>query len=440
VKHLAAIVLALVAVSADAGAPGRGGGLGTCPRGFIGGGLVPCTPAQTFAFFEFAPAPNALGQQPGMTAPCACAAVTGAKGEVVTWTRGSTATCTKSASESSIANGDLVTCAANLPRVMSLGGPLGVLVESSRTNSALQSEAFDNAVWGVFNVGTVNPTVTANAATAPNGAVTAERVQVTATTAVQSSFVFQTVSTAGVSAHSVYLQGNGGSGTTDVCTQTGSYACTSCSFVSTSWTRCVVISSGAVTQIQIGNMSSLNGGIARSAVDFFVFGDQLELGPYATSYNPTTTVAVTRAADVASVLLSGVTPATSGCMGGTVNFASHWWSGSPGSDSAVANLTIAVNAVGAMNYLQGSTTFGAFSGAAAAIQTISITPPNISRYAIGWTGTSVSSYFNGATASGTWTAPLNTQLTLQLGDYNGGHELDNVLSLVKYDPSPTRCQ
>ena len=104
-RRLVALLAFLAAFSADSGPTGRGGGL-TCPSGYVGGGLTPCTPA--YAFFEFAPASGA-----GMGTACACAAVTGVKGEALTLTRASVAECYSNDGQT------LTQCGNNLPRVSS---------------------------------------------------------------------------------------------------------------------------------------------------------------------------------------------------------------------------------------------------------------------------------------------------------------------------------
>lgn len=94
----------------------------------------------SLAFFEAFPANGR-----GTFGPCSTTPPTGAKGEVLTFTRATNATCTRTVtgarSTTGIANGDLVVLSSNQPRV-SYGsdGVLGLLVEGSRTNSCLRSQ------------------------------------------------------------------------------------------------------------------------------------------------------------------------------------------------------------------------------------------------------------------------------------------------------------
>jgi hypothetical protein len=178
-------------------------------------------------------------------------------------------------------------------------------------------------------------------------------------------------------------------------------------------------------------MSSLNGGIARSAVDFFVFGDQLELGPYATSYIPTTTVAVTRVAENGSVTLaSAIGPTFS--IAATTQFIS----------SAVG----AVSFVGLGNsgtsevalYRTSDTTAGydiAASGAAPTVSAMGTAPhrsalaDNAGVRTAYWDGVSVTPVPAASMAAG--------QTLLRIGQGpSGAGSSDSIVSLVKVDPNP----
>lgn len=104
---------------------------GRSDRGFS------CGPG--LAFFEFAPASGA-----GLGSPCGCAAVTGAKGEAVTFTRASVAECYAN-------NGQTLTqCGSGLPRVSSgsaLSSWAGLWVEWGALNLLLQNRDLSQAVW-----------------------------------------------------------------------------------------------------------------------------------------------------------------------------------------------------------------------------------------------------------------------------------------------------
>lgn len=95
----------------------------------------------------------------------------------VTVTRSTAAWCTKGNETKDIANGDLVSIPADKPRWMPGGegdGGMGVAVWPAMTNSLTRSQRFDHADWLKTNV-----TVTPNVAIAPDGTLTADRLDFT---------------------------------------------------------------------------------------------------------------------------------------------------------------------------------------------------------------------------------------------------------------------
>jgi len=297
--RLLALVVLLLAGSADPAGFGRGGGF-TCPRGYIGGGLTPCTPIRLA--FEFAPTNGA-----GMGAACDCVAVTGSSGEALTMTRASNATCSRQgAATTGVAPGDLVTCASNLPRVEPVGTSLSYLREAAATNVNPRSAEIDDASYGDFTAnGAAAPVLNgADAALAPDNALTAEDYTFDATAATQASARAIAVLTAAAYSAQVWIRGVSGSGSMDLCIQTGAAptaTCSTCLFTSASWTQCKVenVTSIAGGQIYLGNMSYLNGGTARASNRVDVWGLDAEAGAFASSYVPTAGATATRAADSA---------------------------------------------------------------------------------------------------------------------------------------------
>lgn len=253
-----------------------------------------------------------------MTAACACTTPTGSKGETLTFTRASSGTCLKGNVTSGIANGDLVTCSTDQPRVMPGGdgtGALGLLVEGARTNSTLRSEELDNAAWASNNSGASNPTVTADFGVAPDGTTTAERIQLPATTGAQFSERYQLSGCpgSGTVSLSFFAKSLSGTGTVDIVTS-GSTAAT-CSVPAGSYTRCKAENFTTTTLVEIGHFSNLTGQ-ARSADDLLVWGVQCEAGAFASSYIKTTSATVQRAADVGSFALS--------LTSSTISYAATW--------------------------------------------------------------------------------------------------------------------
>lgn len=264
-------------------------------------------------FFEFAPADGR-----GMTAACACTVPTGAKGEALTFTRASSGTCLKG-DPSAIHNGDLVTCSTNQPRVMSGDATpvLGLLIESARTNSAIQSSAFDDAAW---IKPAPAPTITANFAVAPDGTMTADRFQ---TTVAASSCAVQTIpGVPGPATHvgTVFLKAVTGSPQVYcyLYQRNGSpSASTPVTLNTSTWTRCqVTLTTNATANVSIGVGYDTGIGQTAVAADFLAWGAQVELGAtYPSSYIPTTTAAVERAEDSAYATVAAFQPRSLGAVG-----------------------------------------------------------------------------------------------------------------------------
>ena len=203
--------------------------------------------------------------------------------------------------------------------------PKGLLIEEQRTNLLLQSAEFDNAVWGKSN-----STVTANAATAPDGTATADYV-VRASTVASVTLQRTGLGITGIQTHtaSIYakaatagnnlglrLQGTFPS-RADVVVNllTGAVlfsAAVNFTLVGTAvsnagngWYRISITATSDSTGIDrfiTGPTAVANGSWESSSTtlsDAYLWGAQLEAGAFPTSYIPTTTAAATRAADVA---------------------------------------------------------------------------------------------------------------------------------------------
>lgn len=397
-------------------------------------GLLP----QSGAFFEFAPASGA-----GMGTACACAAVTGAKGEALTLTRTGDATCSKQGlATTGIANGDLVTCTANQPRVESSGGVLGLRVESARTNSVLRSEEFDNAAWLDVSSPAATPTVTANAGTSPRGDSTADRVQFVSRTAGQYSVLGQTIVVGGTGMVSVYVRGVSGSGTISLLSDGAFTSCVDYSFTDSSWTRIDQQMGG--NRIYVGTVSGFGAcaGGTKPAADVYLWGAQGEDGArFSTSYIPTTSAAVTRNADAPTVSLGS---GTWGCEAASFSVAGY---NASGSNQRV--LALAVDASNLydqyINFSGASLQHFTFLSATTRQHATSNAPAvagAVSRAVYRQNGTTLVTELDGTTTTSTPSAytALTGAATLHLGKYtSGGFELSGIISRIQVDPSPSRC-
>lgn len=404
------------------------------------------------AFFEFAPASGA-----GMGTACACAAITGAKGETLTFTRTGNATCSKQGlATTGILNGDLVVCAGDQPRVESSGGVLGLRVEGARTNETLRSQEIENVVWAISASGVSAPTITANFATAPDGTLTADRMQIPACPVVgNASGINQTSATiASPSTSSVYMKANAGNPSVSVCMYgitTGTRTCTQYALNTSTWTRAVVPNvtntGGMNMEIACENRTaSYTGATDTGAADILVWGAQSEAGAYATSYIPAVAAAVTR--NVERAYFAKTVPTTAGvCTAATqqVPSTSAYQSGSglyapmlsSGSGSAVSPyMWPYTSGAGIGLSIDGTGSTGAPSGWAPGTTNTSL----IARYVAGHNGTAWTVCKDAVCASNgvasAWSSPSYTHIKF---DTSTASPDDAIWTRVQVDPTFSRC-
>ena len=242
--------------------------------------------------------------------------------QIITFTRASTATYFDS-------TGTLQSAAIDAPRFgynPTTLASLGFLVEGTRTNLVTYSEQFDNAAW------TKNgSSITVNAAVAPSGVSDADGlIEDTATSAHSTSRIISF--TPGTSySLSIFAKEISGSAkrylsltfpsaaftsnlaavfdlSAGVSTTVSANATASILPVGNGWYRCSITATATITAsasstIRLSNVST--SGLPAYAGDgtsgLYIWGAQLEAGAFPTSYIPTTTAAVTRAADLAAV-------------------------------------------------------------------------------------------------------------------------------------------
>ena len=241
----------------------------------------------------------------------------------ITFTRASTATFVGS-------DGLIQSAAIDTPRFDYDPANLtakGLLIEEQRTNLLLYSAEFDNAAWTKTAL-----TVTANAATAPDGTESAEKLTGNTTaSAHQCQQVAVASATLGTTyTFSMYLKaaeygfafiGFGGTAfvsvpyisvnlsTGAVATTNGFPVSSSATSVGNGWWRVRIT---GITDVAAGTVvpdirTTADGVWANrnNAQDgtsgIYAYGAQLEAGAFATSYIPTSAAQVTRAADIAQM-------------------------------------------------------------------------------------------------------------------------------------------
>ena len=237
--------------------------------------------------------------------------------DAITHTRASTATYVDS-------TGTLQTAAINEPRVGhhvwngSAWVNEGLLHESeARTNLLVRSEEFDNAAWGKFRA-----TVDANVGSAPSGTLTADKLventdnnthfleSAVSFTAVQHSFsVFAKAGERSwlrliaIDGAAYFDLSNGAVGS--VSAGTVSLSAQAPVDAGGGWFRCTVIftppAASNVIQVRLASGNNVQSYLGDGTSGIFLWGAQLEAAPTPSSYIPTSSSTVTRAADVLTI-------------------------------------------------------------------------------------------------------------------------------------------
>jgi hypothetical protein len=204
------------------------------------------------------------------------------------------------------------------------GESLGLLIEEQRTNLLLRSAEFDNVSWGKNNA-----TITANSIAAPDDTLTADKLSATLNNSFALATHTVTINAANPYTVTVFakagefswllLKQDSGSApgsayrsawfnlSTGVIGTVESGLTASIQAFPNGWYRCSITYqlNGSGTSTVSPHIASTDGSNlvsgANGSKGIYIWGAQLEAGAFPTSYIPTTTAAVTRSADVASI-------------------------------------------------------------------------------------------------------------------------------------------
>jgi hypothetical protein len=368
--------------------------------------------------------------------------------QIITFTRASTGTFFDSA-------GVLQSAAIDAPRFdfnPSTLAAQGLLIEGARTNLLLQSADF-TTTWSQTNV-----TITANTTASPDGGTNGDGLLTTSAGAsigqISQSFTAGSTITFSVFAKknaSNFLRvelGNivscwwnlntGATASNNAGSGNVLFSAKSIQAISNGWYRCVLtVTTSTVTTLLTslyaadtdGNTSSVSSGI-------FLWGAQLEVGAFPTSYIPTTTTALTRAADVASV--NTLSPWFNSVAGTLYAEAQYPFAAASGLNSGFAEIDDGTFNEAIANYVTsgGNSTFVVRDNnvTQATVTVSGMTANTVIKIAGAYAVNDFQQATNGTLGVADTSGSLPTVTRLALGDIAVGQKLNGYLRRIVYYP------
>jgi hypothetical protein len=377
----------------------------------------------------------------------------------LTWTRASTSVRTDS-------SGLLESMATGVPRLSYMYGSCpALLLEPQRTNLALYSEQFNDATWGKNAV-----TITANTTTAPNGTTTADSLVGDGSTNNHRVELAGSITSGTIYTVSIYAKKNTNDFlqifsfsspfgvnvfanfnlNTGVVGTVGSSTTASITNVGDGWYRCVVTgtatSTGSFALFGFSLITSATAARAESntlSTSVFLWGAQLELGAYPTTYIPTTSASATRVADSFSrnnIYTNGLITSSGGTwfveLRGNLGYTR---------DAGVISLYIGDASSSPTNTFEirngGGTNFALSIGKRISntFTTLFLTTTSTVKIAIKWNGTNADLFVNGVKEV-TATAFAITNMDFLIGNGNDVPKFIQSMALYPTPLTDTQCQ
>lgn len=355
--------------------------------------------------------------------------------------------------------------------VTATGGGTGTYVLAESTGSSFAIFNGSGAFTGTLTGGTsgatatisssvtawqrIGSTVTANATTAPDGAVNADSL--TEDTSTGLHIVYRSVSITSGTVYTLSYWAKRGVGSRDLSIRLDNGTSTLRSFVNLAtgavsanalhtvtaklfgsyWYVTCTVTATATTSVVVGAEMAAAGNVVTytgdgtSSID--IWGAQLEAGSFATSYIPTVASQVTRSADVASVnTLSPWYNATEGTLyveGGGLNAASS---------ARLAGFSDGTFSNRIINYLSGSTQVAGListGGVAQANPTVNVTAASsANKVAIGYAANNVNVAANGTLGTLDTSASIPTVTLMRIGadEVGTGAILNGTIRRITY--------